>query len=120
MNISDGLDKMREEFEDKLSLSPAVDERKVCRYLIGLISTRVARLYACGIAAICKNNNLRKCQIGVDGSVVNNYSGFKDRASQALRDIFDWSPGYIGLIALNAAEDGSGVRATLAAALALK
>lgn len=119
MDFSADLSDMREEFEETFSLSPSVDEMKVCRYLIGLIGTRAARLYACGIAAICKKSDIRKCHVGVDGSVFNKYSGFKDRASQGLRDIFDWPAGEIGLIALNASEDGSGVGAALAASLAI-
>ncbi|CAI7566593.1 unnamed protein product [Penicillium pancosmium] len=119
MDLFEGLSDMREEFEDEFSFSPTVDEMKVCRYLIGLIATRAARLYACGIAAICIKNKTKKCHVGVDGSVFNKYSGFKDRASQGLRDILDWPVGEIDLIALNASEDGSGVGAALAASLAL-
>lgn len=119
MDFSEDLRDMREEFEDEFSFSPTVDEMKVCRYLIGLIATRAARLYACGIAAICIKNKTKKCHVGVDGSVFNKYSGFKDRASQGLRDILDWPVGEIDLIALNASEDGSGVGAALAASLAL-
>ncbi|KAJ5669348.1 Hexokinase [Penicillium macrosclerotiorum] len=119
MDISDTLDEMKEEFEENLSLSPELNDLKICRYLIGLIATRAARLYACGIAAICKKNKIKKCHVGVDGSVFNKYSGFKARASQALREIFGWPPSELDLIALNASEDGSGVGAALSAALAL-
>ena len=119
LDFSKDLKDMREEFEDSLSLSPSVDELKVCRYLIGLVATRAARLFACGIAAICKKNNLRNCHIGIDGSVFNKYSGFKGRAAQGLRDIFDWPVRELDLIALNPSEDGSGVGAALAASLAI-
>jgi hexokinase len=51
--------------------------------------------------------------------VFNKYSGFKSRASKALRETFDWLPGELDLISLNPSEDGSGVGAALAAALAL-
>ena len=120
LDFSEDLDDMREEFEESLGLSPNLNELKICRYLIGLVATRAARLYSCGIAAICKKNNLRKCHVGVDGSVFNKYSGFKGRAAQGLRDIFDWPPNELELIALNASEDGSGVGAALAAALVLE
>ncbi|KAJ5612734.1 Hexokinase [Penicillium lagena] len=119
LDISEDLDDMRAEFKEMLSLDPSLEELKACRYLIGLIATRAARLYACGVAAICKKKNLRRCHVGVDGSVFNKYSGFKDRAAQALREIMDWPPHELDLIALNAAEDGSGVGAALAAALAM-
>jgi hexokinase len=119
LDISEYLDDMRAEFKETLSLDPSLEELKACRYLIGLIGTRAARLYACGVAAIGKKKNLRRCHVGVDGSVFNKYSGFKGRAAQALREILDWPPHELDLISLNAAEDGSGVGAALAAALAM-
>ena len=117
---SKGLDDMKDEFKKRLSLSLDVNELKICRYLITLVATRAARLYACGIAAICKKKNIQSCHVGVDGAVFNNYVGFKGRAVQGLRDIFDWPPGEPELISLDASEDGSGVGAALAAALALR
>lgn len=120
MDITEGLVDMREEFEENLKLHPTLDELRTCRYLIGLIATRAARLYACGIAAICKKKDIRQCHVGVDGSVFNKYSMFKGRAAQALREILDWPPGEVDLVALNAAEDGSGVGAALVASLTLK
>ncbi|KAJ5895989.1 Hexokinase [Penicillium subrubescens] len=97
LDSSEVLRDLREEFEENFSLSPNLEEHKICRYLISLIIMRAARLYACGIAA----------------------SGFKSRASKALRETFDWLPGELDLISLNPSEDGSGVGAALAAALAL-
>lgn len=120
MDVSVDLQEMRDEFEDSLSLSPIFQDLKICRWLIGLVATRAARLYACGIAAICKKKNLHKCHVGVDGSVFNKYSGFKSRAGQALREIFDWPEGDIDKIVLNPSEDGSGLGAALAAALVLE
>jgi hexokinase len=58
--------------------------------------------------------------VGVDGSVFNKYSGFKGRAAQGLRDIFDWPPDEQELIALNPSEDASSVGAALAAALIIE
>ncbi|KAJ5127690.1 hypothetical protein N7448_008469 [Penicillium atrosanguineum] len=119
LDISEDLEDMRYEFESSLSLSPVLIELKVCRYLIGLIATRAARLYACGIAAICKKKGIKKCHVGVDGSVFNKYSGFKQRAAQGLRDIFDWPSHELDLIVLNPSEDGSSLGAALAASLVL-
>lgn len=113
------LDDMRKEFVKAVTLEPSLDELKVCRYLIGLIATRAARLYACGIAAICKKKCLRTCHVGVDGSVFNKYKGFKERAMQGLREIFDWAPDQQDLIVLNPSEDGSSLGAALAAILVL-
>ncbi|KAJ6109063.1 Hexokinase [Penicillium sp. IBT 16267x] len=120
LDVSEDLDDMREEFEAGLSLSPDINDLKVCQYLIGLVATRAARLYACGIAAICKKKNLKRCHVGVDGPVFNKYSGFKRRAAQGLRDIFHWPPDELELIALKPSEDGSGVGAALAAALIIE
>jgi hexokinase len=119
LDISEDLVDLREQFESSLSLSPVLEELKVCRYLIGLVATRAARLYACGIAAICKKKGINKCHVGVDGAVFNKYSGFKQRAAQALREIFDWPVNEPDLIMLNPSEDGSSVGAALAAALAI-
>jgi hexokinase len=119
MDISEELVDLKEEFEENLKLQPTLGELKSCRYLIGLVATRAARLYACGIAAICKKKKIRHCHVGVDGSVFNKYSMFKGRASQALREILDWPPGEVDLVTLNAAEDGSGVGAALVASFTL-
>jgi hexokinase len=119
LDNSEGLTDMKAEFSEILNLKSTLDELKACRYLIGLIATRAARLYACGIAAICKKKNIRKCRVGVDGAVFSKYSMFKGRATQGLREIFDWEPGEEDLISLNAAEDGSGVGAALVASLSL-
>ncbi|KAJ5557503.1 Hexokinase [Penicillium frequentans] len=120
LDVSEDLGDMREEFTESLSLSPDLNDLKVCRYLIGLVATRAARLYACGIAAICKKKNMKRCHIGVDGSAFNKYSAFKGRAAQGLRDILDWPPDELDWIALNPSEDGSGVGAALAAALIIE
>lgn len=119
LDTSEDLKDTREEFQENLGLSPSLEDLKICQYLISLISKRAARLYACGIAAICKKNNACQCHVGVDGAVFNKYSGFKSRASQALREIFDVAPDDLELIALNPSENGSGVGAALAAVLAL-
>lgn len=119
LEFSEDLGGMREVFEISLSLKPMLHELKVCRYLIGLIATRAARLYACGIAAICKKKEMRKYHVGMDGSMFKKYSGFKQRAAQALREIFDWPSNELDLIVLIPSEDGSSVGAALAAALAL-
>jgi hexokinase len=98
---------------------------KSCRYLIGLVATRAARLYACGASLRLRHRGHPQeeeyppCHVGVDGSVFNKYSMFKGRASQALREILDWPPGEVDLVALNAAEDGSGVGAALVASFTL-
>ncbi|KAJ5521173.1 hypothetical protein N7527_005288 [Penicillium freii] len=119
MDMSESLNDMKEEFKRGLNLELSLDELKACRHLIGLIAMRAARLYACGIAAICKKKGIHQCHVGVDGSVFGKYSMVKGRATQGLRDIFDWDSDRLDLIALNTAEDGSGVGAALVASLTL-
>lgn len=119
MDMSESLTDVKHVFKESLNLEVALDELKACRYLIGLISMRAARLYACGIAAICKKKRIHQCHIGVDGTVFSKYSMLKGRAVQGLADIFDWEGDRLDLIALNTAEDGSGVGAALVASVAL-
>jgi hexokinase len=119
MDMSESLTDVKRVFKESLNLEVAQGELKTCRYLIGLISMRAARLYACGIAAICKKKGIRQCHVGVDGTVFSKYSMLKGRAVQGLRDIFDWEGDRLDLIALNTAEDGSGVGAALVASVAL-
>ncbi|KAF7717693.1 Uncharacterized protein PECH_002926 [Penicillium ucsense] len=118
-DTSEDLKGLRKEFEDYFALSPTLDDLKICRYLIGLIGIRAARLYACGIAAVCKKTDSFRCHVGVDGAVFKKYCGFKARASQALREIFDWPEDEFDLICLNPSESGSAVGAALAAAMSM-
>lgn len=119
-DVSESLADMAGIFNDVLKLKPEIQELRVCRYLVQLIGTRAARLYACGIAAICKKKGLTSCHVGVDGSVFNKYSHFRVRAAQGLREILDWAPGIEDPVKLCSAEDGSGVGAALIAAIALE
>ena len=119
-DVSESLEKIRELCLDKLGLEPYPCELKVCRYLVELIGTRAARLYACGIAAICKKRGIERCHVGVDGAVFSHYPSFKSRASEALREILDWPCGSEDLITFHEAQDGSGIGAALIAALAVK
>lgn len=105
-------------FQNTLGLPTTEPERKLVRRLAELIGTRSARLSACGVAAICKKTGMTECHAGADGSVFNKYPLFKERGSQALKEIFDWDlkpkdhP-----IKIVPAEDGSGVGAALIACL---
>ncbi|KAN0077461.1 hypothetical protein V8E54_005765 [Elaphomyces granulatus] len=83
-------------FNETLGIKLSAQELLVARYLAELIVTRAARLYACGIAAICKKKNIRSCRVGVDGSDCE------------------------ALVTLHSAEDGSGVGAALIAAIGLE
>lgn len=119
-DVSQGLDDIASIFNEVIGIQPVLHELKVSRYLVELIGTRSARLYACGIAAICKKKNIQSCHVGVDGSVFNKYSHFRERAAQALREILDWPESSEDLVTLHLSEDGSGVGAALIAALALR
>ncbi|KAB8346383.1 hypothetical protein FH972_023425 [Carpinus fangiana] len=107
-------------FETELKLRVTRGECEVFRRLAELIGTRASRLSMCGISAICKKKDLKKCHVGADGSVFNKYPHFKPRAQKALREILDWPEGEKDWVDVRAAEDGSGVGAALIAALTIK
>lgn len=117
---SAAMDAIADIFNKDLGINPTPHELKVARYLVELVSTRASRLYACGIAAICKKKNIQSCHVGVDGSVFNKYPNFRERAAIALREILDWPEGIEDPVTLHSAQDGSGVGAALIAALALE
>lgn len=117
---SESMAEIRKIFQERLGIDPALHERKVIQYVAELIGSRAARLYACGIAALCKKKNLDTCRVGVDGSAFSKYPFFRHRAAQALREILDWPKDAEDKIQLQFAEDGSGVGAALIAALALE
>lgn len=117
-DVSPDLTDLRGKFEKKYGLSPTLEDLKICRYLSSLIGKRAARLFACGIAAVCKKTDFHDCHVGVDGAVFKKYCGFKSRASQALREIFDWPANERDWITLIPSESGSAVGAALAATMA--
>ncbi|KAL6230242.1 hypothetical protein BDW75DRAFT_223183 [Aspergillus navahoensis] len=94
------------------------EEARVCCLLAEIVCTRAARLYACGIAALCRKQGIKECAVGVDGSTFEKYSQFRERAIHALGEILDWPEGQ-QLVKLITAEDGSGVGSALIAAIAL-
>ncbi|CCF60361.1 hypothetical protein KAFR_0J02970 [Kazachstania africana CBS 2517] len=118
----ENLEDTDELLQTDLGISTSVPERKLIRHLCELIGTRAARLSVCGIAAICQKRNYASGSIACDGSVFNRYPGFQEKAAQALRDIYGWTPGSPASypIKLHAAEDGSGAGAAIIAALAQK
>lgn len=119
-DMSRSLDEIKELFKDKLHMDLTPDEVKVCRYLVELVGTRAARLYACSIAAICRRLNVRECRVGADGSVFHKYTHFKDRSLHALREILDWPYFSEDYVTFHDAEDGSGVGAAIIAAMVLQ
>lgn len=115
------LDHIAKIFKEHVDITTTLEERTFVRYLAGLIGTRAARLSVCGIAAICRKRNYKTAHCAADGSVVNKYPGFKERAAQGLRDIFDWDmkPEDYPVVIVPA-EDGSGAGAAIIAALTQK
>lgn len=116
-NLSD----VQELFESQLNIQTTAPERKIIRRLAELIGNRAARLSVCGIAAICKKRGYTQANCAADGSVYNMYPGFKERAAQGLRDIFEWDSSVTkDPIVIVHAEDGSGAGAAIIAALTKK
>ncbi|ODV86479.1 hypothetical protein CANARDRAFT_27680 [[Candida] arabinofermentans NRRL YB-2248] len=109
-------------FSSKLFLDTTLEERKFTKKLCQFIGTRAARLSICGISAVCKKMNYKKCHVAADGSVFMKYPYFPERAAQGLSDVFGWE----GLaekdhpIRIVQSEDGSGVGAAVIAALSHK
>ncbi|BCS01662.1 uncharacterized protein AKAW2_52003A [Aspergillus luchuensis] len=102
---------------EEFGIEPTCEELRVCCRLGEIVCTRAARLYACGIAAICKKEGIRQGRVGVDGSTFEKLFRFKERAAAALREILEWPDGSEDLITFVPAEDGSGIGAALIAAL---
>ncbi|GAQ03632.1 hexokinase [Aspergillus lentulus] len=119
-DIGECMESTRKWLWEKMGLDPAPHELKACRHLAELVGTRAARLYACGIAAICKKRNIESCHVGVDGSIFGHYQNYRKRAAQALRDIFAWPDDLEDPIVFGFYKDGSGVGAALIAALAVE
>ncbi|CAH00663.1 hexokinase [Kluyveromyces lactis] len=109
-------------FKTNLNIETTVVERKLIRKLAELVGTRAARLTVCGVSAICDKRGYKTAHIAADGSVFNRYPGYKEKAAQALKDIYNWDVEKMEdhPIQLVAAEDGSGVGAAIIACLTQK
>ncbi|BAO41703.1 Phosphotransferase [Kluyveromyces marxianus] len=118
----ENLEDTYELFKTTLNIETTVIERKLIRKLAELVGTRAARLTVCGVSAICNKRGYTEAHIAADGSVFNKYPGYKEKAAQALKDIYDWKVEKMEdhPIKLVAAEDGSGVGAAIIAALTQK
>lgn len=119
-DMTQSLEQMRDLFKNKLGIELNSDELRVCRYLVELVGTRAARLYACGIAALCRRRKMERGKVGVDGAVFHHYTHFKERARHALREILDWPQDVEDYVSFHDAEDGSGMGAAIVAAMALQ
>lgn len=131
---SPGLAVSAKHFKDTFSIDLSESERQFSRALAKLIAIRGARLCACGIAAICRHQDITKGHVAADGSVANKHPKFKKRWGRALGEILDWSDeernrndmssdgddSQRGPIVLTSAEDGSGVGAAVIAAMTLE
>ncbi|KAL3440201.1 hypothetical protein BJX65DRAFT_300651 [Aspergillus insuetus] len=103
---------------DAYGIDATDEELCVCCILAEVVCARAARLYACGIAALCRKQGVAECAVGVDGSAFEKYSQFRERAVGSLGEILDWPEGE-ERVKLVSAEDGSGVGAALIAAIIL-
>ncbi|KAF7595966.1 hexokinase A [Aspergillus hancockii] len=113
----DSMEETRTLLRERFGIEPALYELKVCRLVAEIVCTRAARLYACGIAAICKKQNFKSCHVAVDGSAFIKYPLFGERAAAALRELLDWPSNSKDLVTFCHAEDGSAIGAALIAAL---
>ncbi|CCJ30063.1 unnamed protein product [Pneumocystis jirovecii] len=111
------LIEIHELFKTQFHIECTISERKIIKEIAKLISKRSAYLSACGIAAICKKKNIKKCSVGTDGSIINKYPGFKEHVRDALKCIFGPDGDKIKLVR---AQDGSGVGAAIITAITIK
>jgi hexokinase len=114
------MDEARRILHDAYGFDARDEEFRVCCILAEVVCARAARLYACGIAALYRKQGVPECTMcgGVDGSALEKYSQFRERAVAALAEILDWPEGEERM-KLISAEDGSGVGAALIAAIIL-
>jgi len=106
-------------FSHFFGIETTLVERQFFRSLAHVISTRAARLSACGIAALVRQIGCLEegCSVGADGTLYNKYPGFADRMHKGLIDIF----GEKGRnILTHHAEDGSGVGSAIIASMTKK
>lgn len=118
LDVPGSVQEMGRLFKQKLGIEPSLPELRICRQLVEMVGIRAARLYACGIAAICKKNNWSTCRVAVDGAVFENYTNFRKRTMAALGEIFDWPPETETRITLQHCKEGSEIGSALIAALA--
>lgn len=76
------LGEMQALFQERFNIEPKTKELKICRLVAEIACTRAARLYACGITAICKKKGIESYHVAVDASTL-----FGERAAAALREI---------------------------------
>lgn len=76
------LGEMQALFRERFNIEPKTKELKICRLVAEIACTRAARLYACGITAICKKKGIEPYHVAVDASTL-----FGERAAAALREI---------------------------------
>ncbi|KAJ1708635.1 hexokinase [Aspergillus flavus] len=76
------LGEMQALFRERFNIEPKTKELKICRLVAEIACTRAARLYACGITAICKKKGIESYHVAVDASTL-----FGERAAAALREI---------------------------------
>ncbi|KAI1843476.1 hypothetical protein JX266_010302 [Neoarthrinium moseri] len=118
---SDTLPNLVGKFESISGVEATLGEVQLLRRLAEVVTTRGARLSACGIAAICKKKGIREGHVAVDGSVANKHPTFKSRWAKALAAILDWqSDRERDPIRMVGAKDGSGIGAAVIAAMHLR
>ena len=101
--------------EDLLNQKSSFADRQLIKGVCELIGIRAARLSAALVAGVLsKMNKLNGCTVAIDGSLYEHYPHFKNRMSDALRELFGISADNISL---QLARDGSGVGAALIAAI---
>ena len=117
----------RSAFQEFLGFEPEEKEIKLARHLAALISTRAARLCACGVAALCLKEGISEGHVAADGSVANKHPQFKKRWARALGEVLGWEEEdksgereERAPIRITSAEDGSGIGCAVVAAMEVR
>ena len=118
------LSDSRAAFKQFLNMAPSDPEIQLARALAALISTRAARLCACGVAALCLKEGISEGHVAADGSVANKHPQFKKRWARALGEVLGWDEEdrsgereEEAPVRITSAEDGSGVGCAVVAAM---
>lgn len=119
---------LRQQLESELQVyAPALEDAQAFKTIAGAIARRAARLAAVAIGAIVLQTGKlddpsytedEPIDVGVDGSLVEHYPGFRDMIIEALRAVDGIGEAGTRRIRIGIAKDGSGVGAALIALVA--
>lgn len=107
---------VQKHFVDKYKANLSLEDRRAVREVCEAVAKRSARLAAAAVVAVVtKTGKAENCTISIDGSVFEKVPGYKGWMHQAIDELYAGEPHDIRLLLT---KEGSGVGASLIAALA--